>query len=333
MPVDIICEFGQSHRGDLATAIRQADTAQDAGCTWVKFQTFDPARLAGPGAKRYWDPALGGAETQLETFHLNGNLAPEGWRELADHCRTLDIGFMSSPFDLEAVDLLMDAGVGALKVASGEITHRQLLERVGETGLPVFLSTGASTVPEIDQAIGWLGASNVTLLACTLAYPTGDQDAELGRIDTLRWVFPHNRIGYSDHTTRTDTAMAAVVAGATVLEKHCTLSVDGDVPDDRMALEPARLRQYVAYSQLGEQMRGTGHIAPTDAELAARAGARRSLHAAANIPAGKTLQVDDFVCLRPGGPFAPADVDVLIGKVASRDIPAGKQIESADICF
>lgn len=333
--ISCIAEFGQSHRGDLTTAILQADMANQAGCTWAKWQTFDPARLAGPTARRYWDPSLGGNESQLETFHVNGNLAPEGWKALAQHCADIGIGFMSSPFDLEAVDLLVDAGVQALKIASGEVTHRQLLERVAETGLPVVLSTGASTFREILDALNWLGdGDNVTLLACTLSYPTADDDAELGRIEALRVEFPWvDAFGYSDHTLRVDTSLAAVVAGATMLEKHCTLDLAGGVPDDRMALDPARLRQYVAYARLGERMRGTGALAPTEAELAARAGARRSLHAANAIRAGATFIRDDFVCLRPAGPFAPADVDVLVGKTAAKDIPAGKQIESYDVAF
>jgi N,N'-diacetyllegionaminate synthase len=333
--IDCIAEFGQSHGGNLATAKTQAAIAMDAGCTWAKWQTFQPERLVSRTAGRYWDPTLGGHPTQLETFQANGMLRPSDWRELAVFCRDIGIGFMSSPFDLEAVDLLVDAGVGALKIASGEITHRQLLERVAQTGLPIVLSTGAATVQEIMQAIDWLGdGGNITLLACTLAYPTADDDAELGRIEALRVEFPWvDGHGYSDHTLRTDTALAAVVAGATMLEKHVTLNPDGGVPDDRMALDPPRLRQYVAYARLGERMRGTGNLAPTDAEMAARAGARRSVHAATNIPAGKTLQVDDFAFLRPGGPFAPADVDVLVGKRAAVDISAGDQIHSVHIVW
>lgn len=258
-------------------------------------------------------------------------LPPDAWKDLAEACQEIGVGFLSSPFDLESVDLLVEAGAEAFKLASGEITHKQLLERVAETRLPVFLSTGASTWDEISQAVRWLHPCDVTFLACSLAYPCADEDAQLGRIATL--ASRYERVGFSDHTTRTDTALAAVVAGAVFVEKHCTLDPSGDVPDDRMALDPVRLRQYVAYAQLGEKMRGSGMLSPTDAELAARAGARRSLHAARTIPKGVRFCPDDFVCLRPAGPFAPADVDVLIGKTAAVDIPAGKQIESADVRF
>lgn len=335
MTVDVIAEFGQSHGGTLNTAITQAAVAKDAGCTYAKWQTFAPERLCSPNAPRYWDTNLGGAATQLATFRQNGMLAAGDWETLADYCHSIGLGFMSSPFDLQAVDLLVDAGVGALKIASGEITHRQLLQRVADTGLPVVLSTGASTVAEIDQALDWLvGVADLTLLACTLSYPTAEADAELGRIRALVEAFPLRRLrfGYSDHTLRVDTAMAAVVAGATMLEKHCRLDEsDGVCPDDRMALDPVLLRQYVAYARLGERMLGTGVLEPTEAELAARAGARRSLHAARDIGAGERFGPDDFVCLRPAGPFEPSDVDVLVGKTAARDISVGEQIRQGDV--
>lgn len=328
--IEVVAEFGQACRGDLAVAMRQADAAHQAGCAYVKLQTFDPARLAGPTARRYWAAHLGGADSQLETFQTNGMLKPADWRTLADYCHTLGVGFMSSPFDLEAVDLLVDAGVDSLKIASGEITHRQLLQRVAETGLPIVLSTGAATRTEIEQALEWLCFADVTLLACTLSYPTADHDAELGRIGTLRDLF-YNPVGYSDHTLRTDTALAAVCAGADMLEKHCTLDAAGGVPDDKMALDPVRLRQYVAYARLGEQMRGEGTLTATDAEQAARAGARRSLHAARDIAAGEKFGPGDFACLRPAGPFVPADEGRLLGQIAARDIEAGSQIRQEDV--
>lgn len=330
--IQVVAEFGQSCAGSLDTAMTQAAVARDAGCTYVKLQTFQPERLCSPLAPRYWQETLGGQATQFDTFKANGMLKASDWKILADYCHDIGIGFMSSPFDLEAVDLLVDAGVDAIKIASGEITHRQLLELVAQTGLPVVLSTGASSQIEIERAIGWLGHDRrITLLACTLSYPCADEDAELCRIEALRWDFPCHVAGYSDHTTRTDTALAAVVAGADMLEKHCTLDAQGDVPDDKMALEPGRLRQYVAYAQLGEKMRGTGSLDASEAELAARAGARRSLHAAYNIAAGEVFRPDAFVCLRPVGPFAPDDDRLLFGRVAARAIVAGQQIRHEDV--
>lgn len=326
--VDVIAEWGQSNRGDLATAIRQADVAKWAGCTWAKWQMFDAHRIAGPDAKRYWDERLGGSESQLETFHLGGMLAPEGWRALKAHCDTIGLGFLATPFDLEAVDLLEDLGVSAYKIASGDITYKQLLQKVAATGKPVFLSTGAAFMDEIGQAVRWLHPCEITFLACSLTYPCPDGDANLGRIGTL--AARYERVGYSDHTLGTSTALAAAAAGATVLEKHATLGGD-NVPDDRMALGPDQLAEYVWLAQTGAKFRGDGLVAPMDSELAARTGARRSLHAARTIEAGARFRPGDFVCLRPAGPFAPVDEGALLGRQAGRRIVSGSQIAAGDV--
>lgn len=333
MPIDCLAEWGQSHRGDLEIAKTQAAVAKEVGCSFSKWQIFQTDRLVSASAGRYWDRHLGGYESQRDTFNANGMLTNDEWRELAAFCGGLGVTFLATPFDLEAVDLLEDIGVAAYKLASGDITYRHLIQKVAATGKPVFLSTGAADGHEVERAVDWLDGSDVTLLACTLAYPTADEDANLGRIEALRRDFPGHRVGLSDHTLRTDTALAAVVAGAVMLEKHATLDEDGNVPDDKMALNPSRLRQYVAYAQLGARMRGTGELVATEAEMAARHGARRSLHAAMDIEAGDRFQAGDFICLRPAGPFEPADVDVLVGKTAAKDIPVGKQIESYDIRF
>jgi len=329
--VKVIAEWGQSCQGDLDQAIAQARTAKECGCAFSKYQTFQTDRLVSRTAARYWDRSLGGSDTQAETFNRNGMLPPSAWRELAAACKEIGVGLMSSPFDLEAVDLLVDAGVDALKIASGEITHRQLIERVAETGLPVVLSTGAATAAEIDAAVVWLSPTVPILLACTLSYPTATANAELGRISTLRRRFLGCQVGYSDHTIRTDTAMVAAALGATMLEKHCTLSSQGDVPDDKMALEPDSLKLYVRYAQLGAAMRGSGELGASETEQAARTGARRSLHAARDIAAGETFKPGDFVCLRPGDGLPPAWDRALFGRTAGRPIVAGAQLKGEDI--
>lgn len=328
--IEIVSEWGQSHRGDLATAIHQAEIAKETGCTWTKWQMFQPDRIAGPGARRYWDPALGGAESQLETFHTNGNLAPEGWQELKAMCDVIGIGFLATPFDLEAVDTLEALNVEAYKVASGDVTFRQLLHKIAATGKPVFLSTGACHLEEVEQALIWLEPCQVTLLACALTYPCPPEQANISRIQTLACMT--ERVGYSDHTLGPWTALAAVGAGADVLEKHCTLGGDG-VPDDRMALQPAQLANYVHLARFGEALRGSDDIAPALAEWPAREGARRSLHAAYDFEVGHTFEPGDFVYLRPAGPYAPADEDRLFGGRATGPIAAGTQITARDVAF
>ncbi len=325
--ITCIAEYGQSYCGDLAMAIRQAEVAKKCGCEYVKWQIFDPKRIAGATAKRYWDAALGGSESQIETFANNGMLTPAEWKQLKDACEKIGIKFFATPFDLEAVDLLETLGVSAYKIASGDITYKQMLQKIAATKKPVFLSTGASYMEEIGPALEWLKPCPVSLLACSLSYPCKDEDAHLARIQTLKSF--GRPVGYSDHTLTPLTGLAAVAAGADILEKHCTLGGDG-VPDDRMAMNPEQLAEYVRLAQVGEAMRGSAEIAPAKAELAARTGARRSLHATRDIKKGEQFKKGDFSYLRPAGPFAPADEDKLLGSTAARDIATGAQLQPED---
>lgn len=330
--VRVVAEFGQSHRGELDRAMRQAEVAADCGCWGVKWQILDPPQLASHNARRYWSEHLGGSESQFETFAANGMLSPREWMRLADHCRHLDVEFICTPFDLDAVDLLEEIGVNVYKIASGDITYEGLVRRVGETGKPVLLSTGASTSVEVTRALGWLmdesWGVDATLLACTLSYPTDVSNAHLQRIVTLKQELPPCEVGYSDHTLRTDTAMAAAVLGATVLEKHCTLHENGPVPDDRMALSPPRLRQYVAYANVGGLMRGRGKLEPVEAEMAARAGARRGGYATRDLVVGETVGEEDVAWLRPHSPdgFTPAETTKVVGRTVMEGLAAGALI-------
>lgn len=327
----ILAEFGQSCRGNLNVAVAQAQAAKDAGCYAAKFQTFDPGRLVSKTAARYWDPKLGGSASQLETFRNNGSLTTDQWHELKEECDSIGIVFLSSPFDLEAVDLLDALDVEAIKVASGEITHRQMLQKIAATRRPVILSTGASNPREIYRALDWLSGCEVTLLACSLSYPTKAGDANLSRIEGLSG-FPVQAVGYSDHTLDVETAFGAAVLGATVLERHATMQRGGPVPDDNMAVTPAELKEYCRLAHLGAAMRGTPYPGVSDAERPALVGARRSLHAGRYCRRGHIFTAEDFVCLRPGdGSYEPADVDRLVGKKAARAIRVGTKLSVEDV--
>lgn len=324
-----VAEFGQSHRGDIRIAIKQIEAAKQAGAHAVKFQTFDPAEVASARAVRYWNADLGGHESQLDTFADNGMLPREAWPTLSSLCDSLGVEFLSTPFSLRAVDEL-EPHVRRWKVASGDITYRRLLEHIAATGKPVMLSTGAATEDEIDRALDWLEPVPVVLLACTLSYPCPDDEAHLGRIEGLRRRFFHRcqSVGYSDHTTGTTTSFAAAALGATVLEKHCTLSADGPVPDDGMALTPEGLARYVTNAQRGAVMRGDPTLTAKDCEQAAFEQARRSVCAARPIREGQTLTADDLVSLRPGGGVHPQYEPLLDGTEARRDYGAGEALDS-----
>jgi N,N'-diacetyllegionaminate synthase len=331
--VRILAEFGQSCRGDVGVAIDQAQAAKDAGAWGAKWQAFHPDRIASTDAAAYWDLTMGGSQSQRQTFADNGMIHDRDWIELFAACREIGIEPIVTPFDLQAVDTLFDAGIQTWKVASGDITYAQLLRRIAETQLPVILSTGASNPREIYRALDWLaGCQEVTLLACSLAYPTRAGDANLSRIEGLAG-FPVAAVGYSDHTLDVETAFGAAALGATVLERHCTLDHDGEVPDDKMALlAPAELKEYCRLAQLGAAMRGNPYPGCSTAEEPAKVGARRSLHAARYMRKGHRFAAADFVCVRPGdGAYEPADVDRLVGRKAARTIRVGTKLTVEDV--
>lgn len=328
MTVRVIAEWGQSHGGSLDVAIRQAEATRDAGAWAAKWQIFAPERIASRHARRYWDPTLGGSDSQLTTFTDNGMLSVADWARLRAHCRRIGVEFMATPFDLEAVDLLESIGVDVYKIASGDITYRRLIEKVAATGKPVILSTGAPSEPEIRRTLGLLWNSDVTLLACTLAYPTLDEHAHLGRIETLRSRFVGYKVGYSDHTLGHRTSMPAAALGASVLEKHCTLGDRYRAPDDSMALNPNGLRLYVHYAEMGAAMRGNPRLVVADEEQPARVGARRSAYAARTIPAGTVLADDEIVWLRPYDPDGVGAHQNIVGRTLREMVAEGDLIRS-----
>lgn len=322
-PVSFIAEFGQV--GDLAVATKQALAAQEIGAEFVKWQMFQPDRLVSRYAKRYWDSSLGGSESQAETFVSNGMLGDSEWKELFDYCRAIGIKPMATPFDLESVDLLVELDSPAIKIASGDITHRRLIEHVAMTSrdMKVFLSTGAATMSEIRTALGWIDECAPTLLACDLVYPCLPENAGLvQQLRELRDMYP--LIGYSDHTQNLVTGAVAVLHGATVLEKHVTLDPDGDSPDDRMALTVPEARQYLNFARNAQVL---CQPVEGDPQAQARIGARRSAYAARDLIKGQELASCDIAWLRPCVDGAISPAESLLGMVLTKNVSAGESIE------
>ena len=315
--MELICEWGQprslAHAMQEVTATRALQNASPEWRVSAKWQCVVPERIATAAAPRYWAKELGGGETQRETF-AGRQLDVAEWGELLAVCRDRGVNSVVSPFDVNAVEMLSVAGVGALKVASGEITHRELLAEVGKyarNGMPVILSTGGATISEVKRAVLELGALP-TLLACDLVYPCSLTNVSLAtQLPELRKTGLGSRYGYSDHTAPPDsnaTATAAGTLGATVLEKHVRLEEPHmPVPDDQFALSIADVPAYLAAATLGTVVRA----APVgDPQRAARVGARRSAYAAYDLPAGWVLAGGEITWLRPAepgslGPCAP----------------------------
>ena len=325
-PCFIIAEAGVNHNGDLALAKRLIEAAAEAGADAVKFQTFRGERLVSPTARKaaYQMAATGAEESQLDMIQRL-ELPPEAFGELKRHCEARGALFLSTPFDAESADLLEALGVAAFKIPSGELTNPALLSHVGRKGKPVILSTGMATLDEVRAAVDTLrraGARELAVLHCVSSYPADPADANLRAMATLAEAF-HVPVGYSDHTPGIEVALAAAALGACVIEKHVTLDRTLPGPDHRASLEPGEFAALVRGVRTVESALGDGRKRPAPSEADTAAVARRSLVAARDVPVGATLTEDALAVLRPGTGLSPALRDQVLGRTATRRIPAG----------
>jgi len=335
MATVVIAEAGVNHNGDLALAKQLVEAAVAAGADVVKFQTFSAADLATAGApKADYQTTNDGVGSQREMLERL-ELSPEQHRELATHCQSCGIDFLSTPFGLPELDLLLELGIGAIKVPSGEITNRPLLEVMASAAasrrLPIYLSTGMSTLGDVEVALEVFLAAGVpretvTLMHCLSAYPAPEDQINLRAMGTLAAAFGCP-VGYSDHTLGLTAPVAAVALGAVVIEKHLTLDVDLPGPDHRASLEPETFAAMVAAIRSCERMLGDGRKQPQPAEQNTRQMARRSLRAARFIAAGQPIQPDDLICQRPADGLSPMLYPQLLGRPAHRSYQPHEAID------
>ena len=327
-PCFIIAEVGVNHNGSVEMAKRLIDAAAVAGVDAVKFQTFKAERLASPGAPKaeYQSQRTKATESQLEMLRRL-ELPPDAFRELQSYCQRQGLLFLSTPFDEGSVDLLNELNVPAFKIGSGEITNPPLLEYIALKKKPVILSTGMSSLSEVDQAIKVIhgaGQKNqLILLHCVSCYPANPADVNLKAIQTMAEIF-QVPVGYSDHTLGVEIAVAAVALGACVIEKHFTLDRDLPGPDHQASLEPRELKEMVRTIRNVEKALGHGAKRPTDSELSMRHLARRSLVAIRAIPEGVKITRDMIAFTRPGSGIAPSGLSSILGRFPSRPIEAGE---------
>ncbi len=325
-PCFIIAEAGVNHNGDPQFARRLVDIAVEAGANAVKFQTFNAERLVTPDAPKaaYQLETTGTSESQLEMLRRL-ELSPETHRELMDYCQQRKILFMSTPFDEESADFLAELSMGVFKIPSGEITNLPFLSHVARKGRPMVVSTGMSSLAEVEAAVRTIeeaGNRQLVLLHCVSDYPADPKDANLRAMHTMSEAF-NVPVGYSDHTPGIDVALAAVTLGACIVEKHFTLDRNLQGPDHQASLEPGELAKMVRGIRTVEAALGDGRKEPAAREASAAAAARKSLVAVRDIPAGARLTEELIAIKRPGTGLAPAMRPRIIGLTAKQDIPAG----------
>ena len=355
MAVTIIAEAGVNHNGDAEMARDLIDVATEAGADAVKFQTFKAGLLATATAPKadYQNVTTGAAETQLAM--LKRLELPAAWHQgLVDHCRDKGVDFLSTPFDHQSLAFLVDdLGLKTLKMASGEITNGPLLLQAGQSGCDIILSTGMSTLQEVEDALAVLAfgftdpqgtpsrqafraafasaagrqalSDKVVVLHCTTEYPAPAADTNLAAMATLADAFGL-RVGLSDHTEGIAVPIAAAALGAHVIEKHFTLDRALPGPDHMASLEPGELTAMIAGVRAVEAALGDGVKGPRPSEMKNMDIARKSLVALRPLRAGEPFGADDLGAKRPGSGISPMDYWDWLGRPAPRDLAADETL-------
>ncbi|MFH1282266.1 MAG: N-acetylneuraminate synthase [bacterium] len=322
--VFIIAEAGVNHNGSLKTAKKLVDAAKSANADAVKFQTFKANLIASPYAQKALYQMKNTADRESQYEMLKGlELSVSDYAELNWYCKEKKIKFLSSPFDLESIDLLHDLGLKIFKIPSGEITNLPYLREIGSFKNKIIMSTGMAEIGEIRDAIKILTKSgtskkDIVLLHCNTEYPTPMKDVNLNALRTLKNTFKMD-IGYSDHTLGIEIAVAAVAMGARVIEKHITLDKNMPGPDHSSSLEPREFMMMVESIRNIERALGDGIKRPSASEMKNISIVRKSIIAAKNIKKGERFSAGNLCVKRPGKGISPMSWDTVIGKRAKRN--------------
>ena len=330
--VMIIAEAGVNHNGDYDRAVEMIYAAKKAGADYVKFQTAVPELVISRFAEKaeYQKETTGREESQLEMCRKI-HLRLEDYRPLAQLCREVGIGFMSTPFDLVSIDCLAELGMDYWKIPSGEITNLPYLRKIASKGGKVIMSTGMAEMAEIEAAMeilvrGGIRREDIALLHCNTQYPTPYSDVNLNAMSEIRDRLGV-RTGYSDHTCGIEVSLAAAALGAEVVEKHFTLSRDLPGPDHKASIEPDELRRMVEGIRNIDAALGDGHKRVSDSERPNMTVARKSIVAARPIAPGDLFTEENITVKRPGNGISPMRWDEIIGSVASRGYDTDQLIE------
>lgn len=348
MKTFIIAEAGVNHNGSRELAIQLIDAAAEAGADAVKFQTFKAERLVSRHAPKadYQRVTTDAEESQFDMLRRL-ELLPERHRELMNHCQRRGIAFLSTPFDIESMNFLVnELGLNTIKLPSGEVTNAPLLLAAGRSGVEVILSTGMADLDDIENALGVLAfgrlggtqppsmanfraawsstegqaalRGHVTLLHCTTEYPAPFDSVNLRAINTMaeRFGLP---VGFSDHTPGIAMPIAAVARGAVMVEKHFTLDRNLPGPDHQASLLPGELTEMVRAIRAVEIALGDGIKRPATCELANRAIVRKSLVATVAISKGEPFTAANVAVKRPGTGLSPLGYFDQLGKAAERN--------------
>ena len=324
MSVFVIAEAGVNHNGSIKLAKKLIDVAVESGADAVKFQTFKAENLVSKTAEKadYQKKTTDTSESQFDMIKkLELDISTH--KELLTYCQEKGIMFLSTPFDHDSINLLTDLGLQIFKIPSGEITNLPYLRHIGSLGKKVVLSTGMSTLQEVENALTILTGTgtkkeNITILHANTMYPTPMEDVNLKAMLTIQKELDI-AVGYSDHTIGIEVDIAAVAMGASIIEKHFTLDKTMDGPDHKSSLEPEELKSMVVAIRNIEKALGVYEKKPSPSESVNMKVARKSIVASQNIRKGEGLTENNITVKRPGSGISPMKWDDIIGTVATKD--------------
>ncbi len=320
----IIAEAGVNHNGFKSIGRKLIDAAKRAGADCIKFQTYKSNKLTTKNAKRFWswEGEKKKKGTQHDSYSVLDSFGFKEYKYLADYCKKKKIEFQSTPFDIDSVKLLEKLNVKTYKIASCDITNHQLITEVAKTRKPIFLSTGAANVAEIDDAIKIINKyhKKIVIMHCTLCYPTKILDANLKSIIYLKKKFPKYSIGLSDHTLETLTPVLAVSMGALAIEKHFTINKKLKKSADHwLSVDEKELTKIVKETKFADLALGEEKKVALNCELLAKKNARRSLVSNGKIIKGEKFTFKNLTCKRPGNGIPANKYFKFIGKKAKKN--------------
>ena len=323
----IIAEAGVNHEGKMDLAKRLIDEAKEGGADAIKFQTYKADTLTSKNSPAYWDTTKEPTKTQYALFKKHDKFWKKEFVKIKEYCDKVGIEFLSTPFDIESAKFLNDL-MDVFKISSSDITNKPFIEFICNFKKPIILSTGASYLYEIQEAVEWIETLNnpLVLLHCILNYPTSDKNANLGMIIGLKEKFPDNIIGYSDHTLPKDmkSLEIATLLGAKIIEKHFTFDKTLPGNDHYHAMNKEDLKIFITNLERDFNLLGSFKVSTIEDEKIARENARRSLVSKYFIPKDKIIEPTDISWKRPGSGISPRNFNKLIGLKSKEDIPEDK---------
>jgi sialic acid synthase SpsE len=319
----VIAEAGVNHEVSMEFAKRLIEEAKEGGADAIKFQTYKADTLASKDSAAYWDLKKEPTISQHQLFKKYDKFWKNEFTEIKKHCDKTGIEFLSTPFDFESARFLNEL-MGVFKISSSDITNKPFIQFISSFGKPIILSTGASNMNEIHEAVSWIEPKGnpLALLHCVLNYPTKEVNANLAMILDLKRVFPKNIVGYSDHTLPGDMKILEVASllGASILEKHFTFDKTLPGNDHYHAMDKEDLKKLHSRLDKVFNLMGDGKKHSLPSEESARINARRSLIANRKLSKGSIIRSEDLIFKRPGYGISPKEFQKVVGMKLRLDI-------------